>query len=65
MEGLFPPHFYSLSTSYLTSVKQTEPKVPDVLSALFVPYKKKEKPFDDTAINLLAGESHLLINAGR
>ncbi|KAE8376666.1 cytochrome P450 [Aspergillus bertholletiae] len=43
---------------------KTEPKVPDVMSALFAPYRKKEKVFDDKALNLLAGESHLLINAG-
>jgi hypothetical protein len=64
MEGLFT-HSYALSILHLTSVKQTEPKVPDVMSALFVPYRKGEKPFDETAVQLLAGESHLLVNAGR
>ncbi|KAJ5190672.1 uncharacterized protein N7498_009657 [Penicillium cinerascens] len=43
---------------------KTEPKVPDVMSTLFVPYKKGVLPFDDTAEQLLAGESHLLVNAG-
>ncbi|KAJ5128601.1 hypothetical protein N7448_002317 [Penicillium atrosanguineum] len=43
---------------------KTEPQVPDAMSALFAPYRKKEKNFDDAAVNLLAGESHLLINAG-
>ncbi|KAI1422345.1 cytochrome P450 monooxygenase [Xylaria sp. FL1777] len=43
---------------------KSEPKVPDVMSALFVPYRKNLKPFDDRALQLLAGESHLLINAG-
>ncbi|KAL2784625.1 cytochrome P450 [Aspergillus keveii] len=43
---------------------ENEPKIPDVMSALFAPYRRKEKVFDETAINLLAGESHLLINAG-
>ncbi|KAL2069223.1 hypothetical protein VTL71DRAFT_15561 [Oculimacula yallundae] len=41
-----------------------EPKVPDVMSTLFVPYRTGQKPFDDTAVQLLAGESHLLVNAG-
>ncbi|OQE20932.1 hypothetical protein PENFLA_c015G00636 [Penicillium flavigenum] len=45
-------------------LKQTEPNVPDVLSALFAPYRRKERVFNDAAVNLLAGESHLLINAG-
>lgn len=54
-----------LSTSYLCSIKQTEPKLPDVMSHLFAPYKSNKKVWDDTAINLMAGESHLLINAGR
>jgi tRNA G37 N-methylase TrmD len=35
------------------------------MSALFAPYRRNEKVFDEAAINLLAGESHLLINAGR
>jgi tryprostatin B 6-hydroxylase len=35
------------------------------MSALLVPYRKGEKPFDETAVQLLAGESHLLVNAGR
>ncbi|KAI0204329.1 cytochrome P450 monooxygenase [Astrocystis sublimbata] len=43
---------------------EADPKVPDVMSALFMPYKKNQKPFDNRALNLLAGESHLLINAG-
>ncbi|KAJ3499205.1 hypothetical protein NLG97_g510 [Lecanicillium saksenae] len=42
----------------------SEPKLPDVMSHLFVPYKTGKKAWDDTAINLMAGESHLLINAG-
>ncbi|KAI6778342.1 uncharacterized protein J7T54_003349 [Emericellopsis cladophorae] len=41
-----------------------EPKVPDVMSTLFAPYKTGVLPFDDTAVHLLAGEAHLLVNAG-
>lgn len=44
---------------------QTEPKLPDVMTHLFAPYKSNKKVWDDQAINLLAGEAHLLINAGR
>jgi tryprostatin B 6-hydroxylase len=54
-----------LLTLYLTSVKQTEPKRPDVMSHLFAPYRSNKKTWDDAAVNLLAGEAHLLINAGR
>ncbi|KAL9025019.1 MAG: hypothetical protein Q9196_006084 [Gyalolechia fulgens] len=43
---------------------KTEPKLPDVMSHLFAPYKNNNKTWDDEAINLMAGESHLLINAG-
>ncbi|KXX75266.1 Tryprostatin B 6-hydroxylase [Madurella mycetomatis] len=43
---------------------KTEPKLPDVMSHLFAPYKSSNKTWDDAAINLMAGESHLLINAG-
>lgn len=49
----------------LTSVKQSDPKLSDVMGALFVPYRKGEKTFDAAAIELLAGEAHLLVNAGR
>lgn len=35
------------------------------MSHLFAPYKNNNKIWDDAAINLMAGESHLLINAGR
>ncbi|KAL4888152.1 cytochrome P450 monooxygenase [Aspergillus ambiguus] len=42
---------------------KSTPKVPDVMSHLFAPYKAN-KPWDDAAIHLMAGESHLLINAG-
>lgn len=35
------------------------------MSHLFVPYRENKKPFDEQAVNLLAGEAHLLINAGR
>jgi tryprostatin B 6-hydroxylase len=35
------------------------------MSHLFAPYRKNQKPFDDAAVHLLAGEAHLLINAGR
>lgn len=53
--------------AHLTSFEQakTEPKVADVMSTLFVPYKNGDLPFDETAAHLLAGESHLLVNAGR
>ncbi|KAI4240259.1 MAG: hypothetical protein L6R42_011557 [Xanthoria sp. 1 TBL-2021] len=44
---------------------KTEPKLPDVMTHLFAPYKRNNKTWDDAAINLMAGESHLLINAGR
>lgn len=53
-----------LSSSKLNRIKQSEPKQPDIMSHLFEPYKNK-KPWDDAAINLMGGESHLLINAGR
>ncbi|KAI4255604.1 MAG: hypothetical protein LQ352_002492 [Teloschistes flavicans] len=43
---------------------KTEPKLPDVMSHLFAPYKDNKKTWDDAAVNLMAGESHLLINAG-
>ncbi|KAG5790880.1 hypothetical protein H9Q69_010075 [Fusarium xylarioides] len=43
---------------------KSEPDVADVMSTLFVPYKKGVLPFDKTAQHLLAGESHLLVNAG-
>ncbi|KAL8919479.1 MAG: hypothetical protein Q9208_006764 [Pyrenodesmia sp. 3 TL-2023] len=43
---------------------KTEPKLPDVMSHLFAPFKNSNKTWDDAAINLMAGESHLLINAG-
>ncbi|KAI4096095.1 MAG: hypothetical protein LQ339_007059 [Xanthoria mediterranea] len=43
---------------------KTEPELPDVMSHLFAPYKNNNKIWDDAAINLMAGESHLLINAG-
>lgn len=52
-------------TLYLKKSKQSEPKQPDVMSHLFVPYRRNEKPWNDEAVNLLAGEAHLLINAGR
>ncbi|KAI5460996.1 cytochrome P450 monooxygenase [Mariannaea sp. PMI_226] len=42
----------------------TEPKVPDVIGGLFEPYKKGVLPWDDTAHQLMAGEAHLLVNAG-
>lgn len=35
------------------------------MSYLFAPYKSLKKAWDDTAVNLMAGESHLLMNAGR
>ena len=35
------------------------------MTALFAPYKSGEKTFDSAAVNLLAGEAHLLVNAGR
>jgi tryprostatin B 6-hydroxylase len=35
------------------------------MSHIFAPYKQGKKAWDDKAINLMAGESHLLINAGR
>lgn len=44
---------------------QEEPKQADVMSHLFVPYRENKKAFDEKAVNLLAGEAHLLINAGR
>ncbi|KAJ8111360.1 hypothetical protein ONZ43_g5641 [Nemania bipapillata] len=47
----------------MLSRRKAEPAVPDVMSHLFAPYKSS-KPWDDTAINLMAGESHLLMNAG-
>lgn len=60
---------FLLNFNELTSDKfrqaKTEPKVADVMSTLFVPYKKGVLPFDKTAEHLLAGESHLLVNAGR
>lgn len=68
MEGWFSPSFlYRSQRSYLTKRQneQTEPKLPDVMSHLFAPYKNNNKTWDDAAINLMAGESHLLINAGR
>ncbi|OAA70480.1 Cytochrome P450 [Cordyceps fumosorosea ARSEF 2679] len=43
---------------------KSEPKLPDVMSHLFAPYQTGKKPWDESAINLMAGESHLLINAG-
>ncbi|KAI3391686.1 hypothetical protein diail_6965 [Diaporthe ilicicola] len=53
-----------LNQDEMLSRWKTEPKLPDVMSHLFAPYKNNKKAWDDTAINLLAGESHLLINAG-
>ncbi|QPH02987.1 hypothetical protein C2857_007207 [Epichloe festucae Fl1] len=43
---------------------KTELKVADVMSTLFVPYKNGDLPFDEATVQLLAGESHLLVNAG-
>ncbi|KAI9661952.1 MAG: hypothetical protein M1821_009192 [Bathelium mastoideum] len=47
----------------MLSRSKNEPKVPDIMSHLLAPYKNS-KTWDDKAINLMAGEAHLLVNAG-
>ncbi|KAI0448687.1 cytochrome P450 [Xylaria acuta] len=61
MEGLCSLNFNLID--FILMQYQTEPKVPDVMGHLLAPYKSN-KTWDDAAIDLMARESHLLMNAG-